>query len=144
MDEPIWLDALVVDAIHFDLIRTHGGQPGIRDDDVLATTLARPRRRWAEGRATDLADVAATYGRGFMRDRPYRDGNARVAFVAMAVFVELNGFVLEATEAEVVTLMAAPRSRGELARWVRGRLLPDGVDRDGGGADGDEEVVPVG
>jgi death-on-curing protein len=140
MAEPIWLDPLVVDAIHFDLIRTHGGHPGIRDDDVLAATLARPRRRWADGKATDLAAIAAAYGRGFMRDRPYRDGNARVAYVAMAVFVELNGFVLDAEEAEVVTLMAAPRSRGELARWVRGRL----ADRDGGGADGGGEIVPVG
>ena len=121
--EPVRLDRLVVDAVQFDLIRTHGGLPGVRDENVLESALARARQRWAYGRAPDLASLAAAYGHGLARNHPYRDGNKRIAFMAMAVFLELNGFEIEATEAEIVTLMvglaAGDVSEVALARWLR-------------------------
>jgi death-on-curing protein len=121
--EPVWLDRLVVDAIHFDMIRTHGGLPGVRDENALESALARARQKWAYGRAPDLAILAAAYGFGLARSHPYRDGNKRIAFMAMAVFLALNGCEIEAAEAEVVTvivgLAAGSVSEAALARWVR-------------------------
>ena len=121
--EPIWVDRVVVDAVHADTIQAHGGLPGIRDENALESALARPRHRFAYGRRVDMARLAACYGFGLTRNHPYRDGNKRIAFLVMIVFLELNGYEFEATEAEVVTAMvrlsAGNMSEASLAAWLR-------------------------
>jgi death-on-curing protein len=123
--EPVWDERLVLDAVHFDMVRTHGGLPGLRDENALESALARPRQRWAHGRTPDLAALAAAYGYGIVRSHPYQDGNKRIAFLAMVVFLGLNGKDLDAPEEEVVAVMmalaAGKVSEAALARWVRGR-----------------------
>ena len=118
----------MIDAIHLDTIRAHGGLPGVRDENALESALARPQHRWAHGRRVDLAGLAATYGFGLARNHPYRDGNKRVAFLAMLVFLGLNGFDLEAPEPNVVTVMlmvaAGDLSEAALAKWLRVHLVP--------------------
>jgi death-on-curing protein len=111
--EPRWIDRLVVEAVQFDLIREHGGLPGLRDEHGLEAALARPRQRLAHKAEADLAELAAAYGHGLAASHPFHDGNKRIAFVTMAVFLELNGVELAATEAEVVTVMLA-LAAGEL------------------------------
>jgi death on curing protein len=58
---------------------------------------------------------------------PYRDGNKRIAFLAMVVFLGLNGADLEATQEEVVTTMLAAAAgqltESQLADWVRDHLV---------------------
>lgn len=120
--EPLWVSRLVLEAVHFDLLRAHGGMPGLRDDGALEAALARPRQRWSYRRDADLAELAAAYGFGLTRGHPYNDGNKRTAFLAMAVFAGLNGYEIEASEADVVDVMirlAAGRlSEAALARWI--------------------------
>jgi death-on-curing protein len=102
--------------------------PGVRDEHVLESTLARPQQRWAYGRTRDLASLSASYGFGLARNHPYRDGNKRVAFMAMGIFLGLNGWEIDAPEEEVVRVMlglAAGRiSEVTLAKWVRSHLVP--------------------
>ena len=125
--EPVWVDRLVVDAIHFDQLREHGGLRGLRDENALEATLARARNRRRHEPRADLATLGAAYGSGIATGHPYHDGNKRVAFVTLATFVALNGYALEAAEEEVVQVMlasAAGRLREEdLADWVRTRLV---------------------
>jgi len=114
---------VVVDAIQTDMLLTHGGMPGLRDENLLESTLARPRQRYAYEPAVDLAALAAAYGFGLARNHPYNDGNKRVAFVAMAVFLGLNGYELTARDADVVTAIVA-LAAGEideeaLSDWIR-------------------------
>jgi death-on-curing protein len=114
---------VVVDAIQTDMLLTHGGMPGLRDENLLESTLARPRQRYAYEPAADLAALAAAYGFGLARNHPYNDGNKRVAFVAMAVFLGLNGYELTARDADVVTAIVA-LAAGEideeaLSDWIR-------------------------
>ena len=114
---------MVVDAIQTDMLLTHGGMPGLRDENLLESTLARPRQRYAYEPAVDLAALAAAYGFGLARNHPYNDGNKRVAFVAMAVFLGLNGYELTARDADVVTAIVA-LAAGEideeaLSDWIR-------------------------
>ncbi len=123
--EPRWLDRLVVEAVQFDLIREHGGMPGLRDEHGLEAALARPRQRLAYRPEADLAELAAAYGHGLAASHPFHDGNKRIAFVTMAVFLELNGVELAAPEAEVVAVMLAVAA-GELdeeglAAWLRAK-----------------------
>jgi death-on-curing protein len=128
--EPRWVDRLVVEAVQFDLIREHGGMPGLRDEHALEAALARPQQRRAYRPDSDLAGLAATYAHGLASGHPFNDGNKRIAFVTMAVFLELNGVPLEADEAEVVTAMlalaAGEMSEEQLAAWVRTRTTTPG------------------
>jgi death-on-curing protein len=117
----------VVDAVHLDLVREHGGLQGTRDGDALEAALARPRQRWAYGEQPDLLDLAAAYAFGLARNHPYHDGNKRIAFVAMAVFLGLNGARVAATEEEVVAVMlelaAGALTEDGLAEWLRSRVV---------------------
>ena len=99
---PRWVGRLVVEAVHVDLIREHGGLPGLRDEHALESALARPRQRYAYSPDSDLARLAAAYGHGLASSHPFIDGNKRVSFVTMAVFLGLNGLAIEAPESEVV------------------------------------------
>ena len=123
MPEPHWVERVVVDAVHWDQLREHGGLAGIRDESALESALVRPRHKWHYEESTDLATLAAAYGFGLSRNHPYRDGNKRVAFVVMAVFLQLNGLTLKADDAEVVTVMLALAdgrlSEKQLAAWLR-------------------------
>jgi death-on-curing protein len=126
VNDPVWLDRLVIEAIHFDQLRLHGGLPGIRDENALESVLARPLNRVAYGSGSDLVMLAAADGFGMATSHPFNDGNKRVSFLAMYVFLALNGLEIEADEAEVVELMVAVASgrcaEEELAEWLRRRV----------------------
>lgn len=126
--EPRWLSRVVVDAVHADQLREHGGLTGIRDENALESALARARQKWVHGKERDLANLAAAYGFGLARSHPYRDGNKRIAFLAVAVFVDINGYELIATEADVVTTMlalaAGTLTEPRLADWIREHIEP--------------------
>jgi death-on-curing protein len=114
---------MVVDAIHNDQLREHGGLPGIRDENVLGSTLARPQQKWHYADNTGVPMLAAAYAFGFVKNHPYRDGNKRIGFLAMVTFLGLNGYELETTDAEVVAEILALAdgsvSEDELAEWIR-------------------------
>jgi len=121
--EPRWLARMVVDAIHGDQLREHGGLPGVREENVLESALARPQQKWHYAERTEIPDLAAAYAFGLVRNHPYRDGNKRIGFLAMATFLGINGYAFEATDAEVVTqfvaLAAGDVSEDQLADWIR-------------------------
>ena len=121
-----WVSRLVVEAIQFDLVRAFGGMQGLRDENGLESALARARQRAHYEPTSDLASLAAAYGYGLVGDHPFNDGNKRVAFVTMAVFLQLNGSRLEAPETEVVTVMldvaAGSITEEQLGDWLRSRL----------------------
>lgn len=117
------MERLVVDAIHLDQIREHGGLTGLRDENALESALARPRQKWHYEETSDLPTLAAAYGFGLCRNHAYRDGNKRVAFVVMVVFLELSSLTFNAPEPEVVEVMLAlaegQLSEADLADWSR-------------------------
>ena len=124
--QPTWIDRIVLDAVQLDQIREHGGLSGIRDENALESALARPRNRWQYEPDTGVAELAAAYGWGLTAGHPYRDGNKRIGFLAMAVFLELNGCELRASDAEVVQLMLSVADHGmterEVADWIRSHV----------------------
>jgi death-on-curing protein len=126
MAEPRWLSRLVLDAVHFDQLREHGGLRGIRDEKALESALARARNRWEYARSSDHARLAAAYGFGIVTSHPYRDGNRRIGFLAMLIFLGLNGKRFSAPESEVVMTILALADRrlseDQLAEWLRGYI----------------------
>lgn len=135
MTEPVWLKRAWVDALHFQQLKRFGGAYGVRDDGAVESALARPRNRWGHDEGTDLASLAAEYGFGLARNHGYAAANKRIAFLAMAAFLERNGLRLDAPEPEVVRtiagLAAGDIDLPALADWLRRRThAPDAdVDR---------------
>jgi death-on-curing protein len=117
-----WLSKRAVLAIHAEQLAEHGGAPGVRDEGLLESALARPRQRAAYAEP-DAAELAAAYGYGIVSNRPFVDGNERTGFVAAATFLLLNGRAFEAAEGDVVTtferLAAGELTEQRLAEWFR-------------------------
>jgi death-on-curing protein len=118
----------IVDTHQERLIATYGGAGGVRDDGLIESALARPLNRWHYEPDADVFDLAAGYGFGLARNHGYVDGNKRIAFMTMGVFLYLNGWLLEAAEAEAVHVMlrvaAGEWGESELAEWLRGHVVP--------------------
>jgi len=124
--EPRWVPRLVIEAVHVDQVREHGGLIGIRDENALESALARAKQRWSYEPETDLTRLAAAYAFGICANHPFRDGNKRVAFLAAVIFLGLNGLDLIASEKEVVDKMLALASNEideeAVAAWIRSRV----------------------
>ena len=110
-------------AIHGDQVEQHGGSLGLRDEGLLESALERPKNRFHYEPDSDLAALAAANGFGVARNHPFIDGNKRVAFQLMYVFVGLNGLTISADEPAVVALMldlaSGTVSETDLAEWLR-------------------------
>ena len=106
MTEPVWLPTDLVIAIHDEQLRLFGGPPGIRDQGLLESALARPLNKYAYG-SEDLAELAASYGYGLARNHAFVDGNKRIAFLAMVTFLGLNGIDFAVPEPDAVVIMLA-------------------------------------
>lgn len=123
METPVWLTRIAVEAMHDDQLRRHGGLPGIRDAGGLDAALARPQQRFAYDETADIARLAAAYAFGIARNHPFLDGNKRTAFIAMAVFLGINGQRLVAPQADAVVTMlalaAGDLNEDTLADWIR-------------------------
>lgn len=112
-------------AAHAEQLAEHGGGEGVRDAGMLDSAMARPRNL-AEYGEPDIAALAASYAFGIARNHPFVDGNKRTAAVVSETFLMLNGYALDASDAEVVVafvaLAAGELSEDELADWFRTRL----------------------
>lgn len=122
-----WVAVEVAEEAHAEQLVEHGGGEGTRDEGLLVSAMARPQNLAAYG-APDVADLAAAYAFGIVRDHPFVDGNKRTAAVISEAFLTLNGFRLAAGDPELVTailaLAAGDLSEQELADWFREHLQP--------------------
>jgi len=123
MKEPKWLKHNVVSHVHNLLLAEHGGPAGVRDESLLHSALDRPKNKFSYERHSSLHEMAAAYTFGIARNHPFVDGNKRTAFVCGALFLELNGFVVTASEADTVVAMesvaAGNLDESQLAEWFR-------------------------
>ena len=128
MPEPKWIERAWVSAIHADQIRQYGGSLGIRDEGMIESALMRPRQRWTYEQSSDLATLCAAYGFGLAKNHGFIDGNKRVAFQVMYVFLGLNGMRLVAEEVEIVQVMldvaAGALTEEAPASWIRNQIEP--------------------
>lgn len=121
----------VVLTLHGALLRAHGGARGLRDEGLLDSALAAPKNRFAYDNA-DVFQLAASYAYALSRNHPFHDGNKRVALTLAGLFLALNGYRLDAPEAEAATafwaLGAGELDEAFLAIWFRNssRRIPTG------------------
>lgn len=117
-----WVALAVAEAAHAEQLAEHGGGEGVRDHGLLESAMARPRNLALYGEP-DAAALAASYAWGIARNHPFVDGNKRTAAVVSETFLALNGYVLTASDAELVVAMlalaAGELSEAELEDWFR-------------------------
>jgi death-on-curing protein len=122
----IWLSREVIVAVHEMQLAEHGGLAGVRDAGLMDSALSRAPNLAAYGQP-DAAALAAAYGWGLSRNHPFMDGNKRTGFVAAELFLNLNGYELQATDAECVLTMlgvaAGDVSEDTFATWLRSHIV---------------------
>jgi len=125
MNEPIWLDASEVIDMHAEQLAMFGGPEGVRDQGLLESALGRPVNKWSYGE-TDLAVLAAAYGYGLARNHAFVDGNKRIAFMTMMIFLRINGIRITPSQPQATAIMlelaAGSVSEDGLTRWIRDNL----------------------
>jgi death-on-curing protein len=124
----VWLSPQLILAIHDEQLAEHGGSIGLRDPGLLDSALARPLNRAGYG-DPDIAELAAVYALAIAQNHPFVDGNKRTAYVALEVFLRLNGCRFAVGDAEAVVMMLA-MAAGELPddefiAWVRLNTVAD-------------------
>ena len=121
MKSPYWLTREECLALHDMMLSHYGGIAGVRDDNLLESALAKSQQLFHDGKPT-MAEMAAAYSAGIVKNYPFLDGNKRTGFMMSAGFLERNGFEFRATEAEAVlrtlALAAGEMSEAAYAEWL--------------------------
>lgn len=127
MSEPRWINKLSVILMHSVSLAEFGGTEGLRDDGLLESALARARNLYEYEGVKDMAALAAAYAFGIARNHPFVDGNKRVAFSTIGLFLGRNGYDLEADKVDATRVMfslaAGEITEGELAAWIRKSMV---------------------
>ena len=122
MKEPYWLTREECLALHDLMLSQYGGIAGVRDENMLGSALAKPQQLFHYGKPT-MADLAAAYAFGIVKNHPFLDGNKRTGFMLGAGFLERNGFEFHATEADAahrtLALAAGEMTEGAYAEWLK-------------------------
>jgi death-on-curing protein len=120
--EPAWVDQRVTLAIHAKLLAVHGGAPGLRDEALLQSALARPRQLFSYRDSPTVVAMASAYTAGIVRNHPFIDGNKRTGFVVGVLFLETNGYRFTAPEEDamraVLDLAAGSLDEKGFAAWL--------------------------
>ena len=117
-----WIDRRALELLHNESLAEHGGASGLRDEGLLESALARPLNVAAYGEP-DVAELAASYGVGLAKNHAFVDGNKRAAFLAVGLFLALNGHRLRVSQVEATLTMLAVAAgeirEEEFAAWIR-------------------------
>ena len=121
-----WISKQALVLLHGESLATHGGREGMRDEGLLESALMRPQNIVAYADAhhpPDTAALAASYGVGLAKNHPFIDGNKRAAFLAVGLFLYLNGLRLQASQSDATLTMLAVAagdiSEEAFAVWLR-------------------------
>ena len=105
-----YLDLELVKVMHKESISAFGGRYGIKDANVLLSTLSRPQQLRHYRPDSTIYDMAASLAYGFARNHCFTDGNKRIALISALTFMELNGVVCVPKLQEEVVMMEGTAS----------------------------------
>ncbi|WP_198265158.1 type II toxin-antitoxin system death-on-curing family toxin [sulfur-oxidizing endosymbiont of Gigantopelta aegis] len=123
MREPVWVLDEIVESVHSMLLAEHGGGSGIRDKALLDSAIARAKQKFSYDSDVSIFDLAAAYSFGIAKNHPFVDGNKRTDFTIGTLFLEINGFKLNATEVDATVtfenLATDIINENELSSWFK-------------------------
>lgn len=125
---PRWVTIEEVLELHDFVLAESGGLVGMRDRSLLESALMRPANAFGYEGLDDIRELAAIYGVAVAKNHPFADGNKRAAFMALGLFLDLNGFSLQATDDDATAMMqgvaAGERDQSQLSAWLRAHTAP--------------------
>ena len=117
-----WVDKQLLVTLHDESLAMHGGASGIRDEGLLDSALNRAPNLALHGKP-NIAELAAAYGFGLAKNHAFVDGNKRVAFLSVGLFLGLNGYQLKATQVEatltILALASGDVNEADFANWIQ-------------------------
>jgi death-on-curing protein len=120
---PAWVDKRALLLLHQESLAQFGGAAGLRDEGLLDSALARPINKYTYEGCLDLATLAAAYGFGLVRNHAFVDGNKRAAFLAVGIFLVINGQRLSAKPIDAIEAVASlsdgSMEEARFAEWIR-------------------------
>lgn len=121
---PKFLTLNQVIALHQLQIDQFGGSPGVKDEGILLSALGQPESGFGdEYFHKDLYEMAAAYLFHLVKNHPFNDGNKRIAALAAAVFLQVNGLMVTADEDEfeklVLDAAESLASKEQIAEFFR-------------------------
>lgn len=127
MIEPRWILNSIVLNIYEQQMREHGGEYGIRDMGLLDSALNHPKNLWKYNKSK-LDELAAGYAARICSNHPFIDGNKRVAFVTMRLFLKFNGYdIFTSPQSKIktfISLAAGEISEEQLGNWILSHMKP--------------------
>lgn len=115
--------------LHASVTGEFGGSEALRDRTLLDAAAAMPAQSAGGAFAHDVPfGMAAAYGFHLCQNHPFVDGNKRIAFAAMVVFLRSNGWLLEVTEetaaATMLSIASGDMDKAALSEWIAGAARP--------------------
>jgi len=110
---------------HKQLIERYGGAPGIRDVGALESALHRPQTGYYD----TIIHEAAALVESLVQNHPFVDGNKRVAFAIVDVFLRINGYTITASSRTIYRQMMRLLQQGafdmeHLLPWLQDVVKP--------------------
>lgn len=126
MKEPVWIDERDTLILHQRSLMLHGGAPGLLDDSLLKSALARARQHYTYAEGADIITMAGVYTAGLVQNHPFVDGNKRIGFIVGVLFLELNGYRFTASEEDaaqaVLALAAGDMNEKSFTQFLRAHV----------------------
>ena len=123
MKEPVWVEKEALLLLHLKTLVRFGGAEGLRDEGLLDSALTRPRNAFHYDGQKEIAALAASYAFGLAKNHPFVDGNKRAAFMAVGVFLSVNGWTLKADSVgaiqAVMALAGGEIDESQFAAWLK-------------------------
>jgi|SRR5438876_9235397 len=110
---------------HKQLIERYGGAPGTRDVGALESALHRPQTGYYDS----IIHEAAALIESLVQNHPFVDGNKRVAFAVVDVFLRINGYTIAASSTAIYAHMNGLFKQGtfdmeHLVPWLQAIVNP--------------------
>lgn len=120
-----------IQKLHTRIIERTGGSFGVRNLGGLESALAQPFMTYrGEYLYPTLVEKASALGFSLIMNHPFVDGNKRIGFMAMALFLSRNGYDIGGTvdEQEEIILRVASGEidREALTLWLEENILAKG------------------
>ena len=122
-----WISRQALLLLHDESLAEHGGASGLRDEGLLESALARPLNLSLYD-TPDVSSLAAAYGVGLAITPAFLDGNKCAAFLAVGLFLGINGYRLQTTQADatwtMLSVAAGDIEEAAFADWIRSHIEP--------------------
>lgn len=124
---PSYLSLEEVLYIHGELIRAFGGAPGVRDLGLIESALLRPQT----GYYADVVEEAAALWESLAMNHGFVDGNKRVAYACLELFLAINDVELVGGNDDIErfiysNLEAGTFRKDVLEAWLGGHTMAAG------------------